>query len=88
VRSAYAPSRALQYIVWVSTARWGWYQRVLPDIVTTASLSFLAAQATVAEASTRRTDAQKTDTRNGALSSREAKGTIEEKLKGEPWSGE
>ena len=41
-------------------------------------------EANVAEASTRRSDAQKTDTRNGALSPREAKGAIEEKLKSEP----
>ena len=41
-------------------------------------------EAKVAEASSRRTDAQKTDTRNAALNSREAKGAIEEKLKSEP----
>ena len=27
------PRPTLQYIVWVSTARWGWYQRALPGIV-------------------------------------------------------
>ena len=41
-------------------------------------------EANVAEASSRRSDAQKTDTRNGALSPREVKGAIEEKLKSEP----
>ena len=40
-------------------------------------------EANVAEASSRRTGAQKTDT-NGALNPREAKGAIEEKLKSEP----
>ncbi|HEX4920090.1 MAG TPA: BON domain-containing protein, partial [Candidatus Bathyarchaeia archaeon] len=34
--------------------------------------------------SSRRTDAQKTSTQNGTLSSRETKGAIEEKLKSEP----
>ena len=33
VAGAHTPGRALQYYVWVSTARWGWYQRALPDIV-------------------------------------------------------
>jgi osmotically-inducible protein OsmY len=41
-------------------------------------------QANVAEASGRRSDAQKTDSRNGSLSSKEATGAIEEKLKSEP----
>jgi osmotically-inducible protein OsmY len=49
-----------------------------------AAVKKYGTEANVAEASTRRTDAQKTDTRNGALNPREAKGAIEEKLKSEP----
>ena len=54
------------------------------------SHKFLAAvkkygtEANVNEASARRTEAQKTGTQNETLSSREAKGAIEEKLKSEP----
>jgi lipid-binding SYLF domain-containing protein len=54
------------------------------------SYAFMAAvkkygtQANVAEASARRTPAEKTGAQNEALSSREAKGSIEEKLKSEP----
>lgn len=54
------------------------------------SHSFMAAvkkygsEAVVAEASERRTDAQKAENRNGVLNSRETKGAIEEKLKSEP----
>jgi osmotically-inducible protein OsmY len=49
-----------------------------------ATVKKYGTEANVAEAPTRRTDAQKTDARNGALSSREVKGAIEEKLKSEP----
>ena len=54
------------------------------------SHKFLAAvkkygtEANVAEASARRAEARKTGTQNGALSSRQAKDAIEEKLKSEP----
>ena len=44
----------------------------------------MALRQKIAEASSRRTDAQKTVAQNEALSSREAKGAIEEKLKSEP----
>ena len=49
-----------------------------------AAVKKYGTEANVAEASSRRTDAQKTDKRNGTLSSRETKGAIEEKLKSEP----
>jgi osmotically-inducible protein OsmY len=49
-----------------------------------AAVKKYATETNVAEASTRRTDAQKTDTPNARLSSTEAKGAIEEKLKREP----
>jgi osmotically-inducible protein OsmY len=49
-----------------------------------ATVKKYGTEAKVAEASSRRTDAQKTGTQNGTLSSREAKGAIEEKLKSEP----
>src|SRR5580704_9099953 len=38
----HGPGRALQHMASVSTAREGWDERVLPDIVKTASLSFLS----------------------------------------------
>jgi SH3 domain-containing YSC84-like protein 1 len=49
-----------------------------------AAVKKYGTEANVAEASGRHTDAPKTDMRNAALSSREAKGAIEEKLKSEP----
>jgi lipid-binding SYLF domain-containing protein len=49
-----------------------------------AAVKKYGTEANAAEASSRRTDAQKTDARNAALSSREAKGAIEEKLRSEP----
>jgi SH3 domain-containing YSC84-like protein 1 len=49
-----------------------------------ATVKKYGTEAKVAKASSRRTDAQKTGTQNGTLSSREAKGAIEEKLKSEP----
>jgi lipid-binding SYLF domain-containing protein len=49
-----------------------------------AAVKKYGTEANVAQASSRRTDAQKTDTRNRALSSGEAQGAIEEKLKSEP----
>jgi lipid-binding SYLF domain-containing protein len=49
-----------------------------------AAVKKYGTEANAAEASSRRTDAQKTDARNAALSSREAKGAIEEKLRSQP----
>ena len=49
-----------------------------------ATVRKYGAEANAAEASTRRTAAQKTGTQNEDLSSREAKGAIEEKLRSEP----
>ena len=49
-----------------------------------ATVKKYGAEANVAEASVRRTETQKTATQNGTLSSAEAKGAIEEKLKSEP----
>jgi lipid-binding SYLF domain-containing protein len=49
-----------------------------------AAVKKYGAEANVAEAASRRTDAQKTGTQNRTLSSREAKGAIEEKLRSEP----
>ena len=49
-----------------------------------ATVKKYAAEANVAEASDRHTEGEKTVRRNGALSSTEAKGAIEEKLKNEP----
>jgi len=49
-----------------------------------AAVKKYGAEANVAEASSRRTDAQKTGTQNRTLSSRQAKGAIEEKLRSEP----
>lgn len=74
------------------------YGRMIPSAqilkgqvkVPEGSHKFLAAvrkygtEANVAEASGRRTEAQKTGTQNGTLSSSEAKGAIEEKLRSEP----
>jgi len=49
-----------------------------------AAVKKYGTKANVTEASARRTDVQKTGTQKGALSSTEAKGAIEEKLKSEP----
>ena len=49
-----------------------------------ATVRKYGAEANAAEASTRRTEAQKTGTQNEAMSSGEAKGAIEEKLRSEP----